>query len=81
LSTILIELSGWCTLVQFDEVHAGDAVDLLQCITMHLLRHPPQSSLPGSFLMRWSQINKSTLPYIASMHFVKLVIAHMLSSI
>jgi len=31
--------------------------------------------------MRWSQINKSTLPYIASMHFVKLVIAHMLSSI
>jgi len=54
MSTILIELSGWCTLVQFDEVHTGDAVDLLQCIAMHLLRHPPPSSLPGSFLMRWT---------------------------
>jgi len=54
LSTILIELSVWCTLVQFDEVHTGDAVDLLQCITVHLLPHPPPSSLPDSFLMWWT---------------------------
>ena len=58
LSTILIELSGWCTLVEFDEVHAGDAVDLLQCITMHLLPHPPTSSLPDSYLMRWAESDK-----------------------
>jgi len=32
-------------------------------------------------LMIWTQINKSTLHCIASMHFIKLISAHVLSSI